>query len=132
MRALPSILAVLLLGLWPSVAPAQQDATVSHVATELDLEWTASMTTDERRVLLERPRFAAGEPMMIGGLVGAGAGIAMLVAGLVTKTPELTTAGAIVWPIGATVHFVGLGMVLSETRPFYRDLATAPAPGLSP
>ena len=132
MRALPLVLTVLLLGLWPSVALAQPDSTISQVPSEPDLSWTASMTADERNELLGRPRFAAGEPLLVGGLVGAGAGIAMLVAGLATKTPELTTAGAIVWPIGATVHFVGLGLVLSETRPFYRDLSATPAPGLSP
>ncbi|MCO4773230.1 MAG: hypothetical protein KDA24_24565 [Deltaproteobacteria bacterium] len=98
---------------------------------ELDLHWTPSMTSGERRELLERPRFAAGEPMLVGGLIAAGAGIGMLVAGLATKTPELTAAGAVAWPVGATVHFVGLGLFLSETRPYYRDLKETSAPGLS-
>lgn len=116
----------LVLGLTsPSVAGAAEPA--------LDLTWRpdVDMTPTERRELLERPRFAVGEPMMVGGLVAAGAGIGMLVAGLATKTPELTAAGATTWPIGATVHFVGLGLFLSEARPYFRDLKEASSPGLA-
>lgn len=123
MSRLASLL-LLCLGL-PSIAGAGEPS--------LDLVWRpdVDMSPAERQELLERPRFAVGEPMMVGGLVAAGAGIGMLVAGLATKTPELTAAGAVAWPVGATVHFVGLGLFLSETRPYFRDLKEASAPGLA-
>jgi hypothetical protein len=115
-----------------AAAAAPPPGPAAEVAMELDLSWEPSLTPDERRELLQRPRFAAGEPMMVGGLVAAGAGIAMLVSGLATKSPGLTAAGAVTWPVGATVHFVGLGLFLSETRPYFRDLAAGDAPGLAP
>lgn len=89
----------------------------------LDLDWRPddSMTAVERSVLREQPAFVAGEALFAGGLVAAGVGIGMLVAGLATDSTPLTAAGAVTWPVGATAHFVGLGLWTSRARACYRE-----------
>lgn len=113
MRSL-SLLAVLLTA--PSTALAAGPPA-------LDLDWRPvdSMTADERTVLREQPAFVAGEALFAGGLVAAGVGIGMLVAGLATDSKPLTAAGAVTWPVGATAHFVGLGLWTSRARAYYRE-----------
>jgi|GEM_PF-6960908 len=99
-------------------------------SSELDLRWAPSLTSGERGELRENPAFAAGEGLIVGGLVVAGAGIGLLVAGLAGKSPDLTTAGAIAWPLGATIHVVGLGLFTSATKPYFRAQREAQGPGL--
>lgn len=109
----------------PSATAAPLDASLPAAAgpAPLDLTWrgpASDLTPDERRELLSRPRFAAGEAMMVGGLVAVGAGIAMLVAGIAEDTPPLGAAGAATWATGAAISFTGVGLFVSETRPYFR------------
>jgi len=125
MRRLAPLLALLLAPAIAHADPAgRPDGLVASSTgpAALDLTWhpPTDLTPDERRELLERPRFAAGEAMMVGGLVAVGAGIAMLVAGIAEESPPLGAAGAATWATGAAISFTGVGLFVSETRPYFQ------------